>query len=214
MRDTEEFFAIKAIRKSLLIDSDIVEMTQMESNIMQNNNHPNLMKMEYCFQNAHILFFVMKLIQGGELRQQLREKKTFPENVVKFWAVQIIDAVMKLHERDIIHRDLKLENILVDENGYLVIIDYGVSKILDHHEQRTETMTGTMESMAPEQLSGEDYTYSIDWWAVGIMIYELLFGLNPFNLEEEDFNIEEYKEEIQNNELNFEHDGITCTQEV
>ena len=82
---------------------------------------------------------------------------------------------------------------------------------------RTETMTGTMESMAPEQLSGEDYTYSIDWWAVGIMIYELLFGVNPFNLKEEDFNIEEYKEEIQkiqNNGLNFKHDGIKCSKEL
>jgi serine/threonine protein kinase len=86
---------------------------------MQTNDHPNLMKMEYWFQNAHILFFVMKLVQGGELRDLLIEKKTFPEEIVKFYAVQIIDAVKNLHDRDIVHRDLKLENILIDENGYL-----------------------------------------------------------------------------------------------
>ena len=83
----DKFYAIKAIRKSMLIDYDIVEMTKLESYIMQTNDHPNLMKMEHCFQNTNILFFVMDFVQGGELRDFLTEKKTFDEEVVKFYAV-------------------------------------------------------------------------------------------------------------------------------
>ena len=95
----------------------------------------------------------MDFIQGGELRDLLTEKKNFREEVVKFYAVQIIDAVMNLHEREIIHRDLKLENILIDETGYLKIIDFGISKLLDT-EINADTVCGTMENMAPEQQSG------------------------------------------------------------
>jgi len=124
----------------------------MESSIMQQNNHKNLMKMEFWFQNFHILFFVMKYMPGGELRDLLTKEKTFPEDVVKFYAVQIIDAVMNLHARDIVHRDLKLENILVDKNGYLVIIDFGISKLLD--DDLYQTVCGTQEIMAPEIYSG------------------------------------------------------------
>ena len=84
---TDEFYAIKAIRKSMLIDLNIVEMTELESHIMKTNDHPNLMKMEFWFQNASILFFVMKYIKGGELRDLLTEHKKFAEDIVKFYAV-------------------------------------------------------------------------------------------------------------------------------
>ena len=81
---------------------------------MKSNDHPNLIKMHYTFQNTYILFFVMDLIQGGELREILDIENMLPESVVKFYAVQIIDAIAFLHKKDIAHRDLKLENILID----------------------------------------------------------------------------------------------------
>jgi serine/threonine protein kinase len=85
---------------------------------------------------------------------------------------------------------LKLENVLVNQNGYLAIIDFGVSKKLDDNDLLSETLCGSAFQMAPEQLNGEKYTKSVDWWAIGIMLYELLFGYNPFNKEDEDLNME------------------------
>ena len=113
--------------------------------------------METSFQNTYVLFFVMQLVQGGELRGLLNsqlelQKKGLTEETVRFYAVQIIDAVMNMHERGYVHRDLKLENVLVDKNGYLVIIDFGVSKRLDS-ELCMETLVGTKGYMAPELTS-------------------------------------------------------------
>ena len=130
--ETKEFKAIKAIKKSILLYSDesktkMIEMIELEKEIMQTNQHNNVIKMDASFQNQTILFFVMPLIKGGELMSLLNQKKFFEEDIVKFYAVQIIDAIGYLHSLDIIHRDLKPENILVNENGYLVLIDFGIS---------------------------------------------------------------------------------------
>ena len=96
----------------------------------------------------------------------------------------MFDAVRWLHKNNIVHRDLKLENVLIDKNGYLVIIDFGVSKILESDFQ-TDTVVGTADYMAPEVKKGEQYGKSVDWWSVGIMIYEMIFGKSPFSLDEE-----------------------------
>ena len=100
----------------------------------------------------------------------------------------MIDAVGFLHAKDIAHRDLKLENILVDKDGYLKVIDFGISKKFEQSLD-TDTYCGTKEYMAPEILEGNNYNKSVDWWAMGIMLYELLFGKNPFNLQDEDLSV-------------------------
>ena len=123
----------------------------------------------------------MDLIQGGELRELLEIHKNLPERTVKFLAVQIIDAVNFLHQKNIAHRDLKLENVLIDQEGYIHIIDFGISKKIEPNLE-TGTFCGTKEYMAPEILEGQHYNKSVDWWAIGIMLYELIFGCNPFNL--------------------------------
>ena len=158
--------------------------------------------MKQSFQNSSILFFVMQIVQGGELKQLLDEKKMFPENIVKFYAVQLIDAVMDLHKRNLVHRDLKLENVLINQHGYLVIIDFGVSKKLEDN-LKTGTMCGTLGNMAPELFSGGKYDKSIDWWAIGIMLYELLYGNNPFNKDDEDLSNMEFKDKVNNDKLEF-----------
>lgn len=127
---TKQLFAVKSIRKDILIDLNQIESTILEKDILFECDHPFLVGMEYMFQNETRVYFVMPFIRGGELYKIYQQKKRFNEKTVKFYSAQIALAVGYLHSKDIVHRDLKLENILVDQTGYLKIIDYGLAKIL------------------------------------------------------------------------------------
>lgn len=131
------------------------------------------------FHSDYRIHFVMEFVKGGELYKIYQSKKRFNEKVVRFYAAQLVLAIGYLHSKGIVHRDLKLENILVAENGYIKIIDYGLAKILKNNEEAT-SFCGTPEYLAPEMLTKESYDKSVDWWAVGILMYEMLIGVTPF----------------------------------
>ena len=135
--------------------------------------------MDYLFQSPQRLYFVMPFIKGGELYKIFKAQKRLSEEVVKFYAAQIALAVGYLHSKGIMHRDLKLENILVDETGYLKIIDYGLAKTLQEN-QTSKTFCGTPEYLAPEMVMHQGHDFGVDWWALGILIYEMLIGVTPF----------------------------------
>ena len=127
------------------------------------------------------LYFVMPFIEGGELYKILKNEKKFKEDVVVFYAIQLIMAIDYLHNKNIIHRDLKLENIMIDLEGYIKIIDYGLAKKLDETEEdEATTYCGTPEYLAPEMVSRSGHDMSVDWWAIGVLMYEMLFGMTPF----------------------------------
>ena len=142
-------------------------------------DHPNLVGMEFMFHSDYRIHFVMPFVRGGELYKIYQSKKRFNEKVVRFYASQIVLAIGYLHSKGIVHRDLKLENILVDQNGYLKIIDYGLAKILKNNEEAT-SFCGTPEYLAPEIMTKSGYDKAVDWWAVGILMYEMLIGVTPF----------------------------------
>jgi len=139
--------------------------------------HPFIVKMHYVYQKNYRIYFVMDYIGGGELFHHIQLKTRFTENVVRFLAIQLILALGYLHkELNVIYRDLKPENIILDEHGYLKLCDFGLSK----QAEESNTFCGTPEYVSPEMLAGSGHDKNVDWWALGIIIYELLSGIPPF----------------------------------
>ena len=195
---TNEYYAMKSLRKDVLLDNDQVQSTIIEKKILENLNYPFLVGMVWCFQTQERIFFVMPFIQGGELFQLLKSLKKFDENQVKFYAAIIGMSLHYLHNNGIIYRDIKPENILLENDGYLKLVDFGLAKYLKKNE-RTMSFCGTPEYVAPEIISGEGHDANADWWSYGILIYEMLFGIPPFFND----NNEKMFELILNSEVRF-----------
>ena len=168
-KNTGELYAMKAIKKDILIDSDQIKNTVLEKKILQSIKHPFLCKLEFCFQTEDRVYFIINFVRGGELFQHLKNSFIFEENRVKFYAVQIGLALEHLHSKKIIYRDLKPENILMDEEGYLQLADFGMAKVLKENE-KAESFCGTPEYLAPEIITEEGHDHMADWWSYGILM--------------------------------------------
>ena len=178
-KQTKELFAMKSLKKNVLLDEDQVESTLLEKNILQSLDYPFLVGMVFCFQTEERVYFVLPFLQGGELFQHLRKYKYFPEKNVQFYASIIGLSLEYLHKRGIVYRDIKPENILLEKDGYLKLIDFGMAKILKDDE-KTNSFCGTPEYLAPEIITGEGHNRMADWWSYGTLVYEMLFGIPPF----------------------------------
>jgi len=170
---------MKSLRKDVILDYDQVESTKLEKEILMQADHPFLVGMHYVFQTEPKIFFVMRFVRGGELFMHLRNATRFPEERAKFYAVQVALAIGHLHKKHIIYRDLKPENILMDEDGYICLTDFGLAKILTDNAQAF-SFCGTPEYLAPEILNEKGHTFPVDWWALGILTYEMIVGFPPF----------------------------------
>lgn len=195
---TKEIYAMKSLKKDILIEQDQIDNTLLEKEILQTIDHPLLCGLVFCFQTPERIYFVMPFLNGGELFQHLRKFRTFDEEKVRFYGAQIALALHYLHEKGIVYRDLKPENILMDESGYLRLADFGMAKKLKDNE-KAMSFCGTPEYLAPEIITGEGHDKSADWWSFGILIYEMLCGLPPFYVE----NLERMYEMIKTGPLKF-----------
>lgn len=179
LQGTQTLFAIKAMKKHKIVEKKWVDRTALESEILFSNNHPFICGIDYVFQNDSRLYFAMPFIRGGEL-YKIIEQGQLSEAEVKFYAAQLVVAIGHLHSRDIVHRDLKLENILIDEKGNMQIIDFGLAKVLKEKDA-TFTVAGTQTYMAPEILNKTGHNKSVDWWALGVIVYALANRSFPFS---------------------------------
>lgn len=170
---------MKSLRKDVILENDQVESTKLEKEILLKAKHPFFVKMAYIFQTDQKIYFVMNFVRGGELFTHLQNEKRFKEERTKFYAAQIISAIGYLHKKKIIYRDIKPENILMGQDGYLYLADFGLAKEMTNRDYTT-SFCGTPEYLAPEIIQNKGHHHAVDWWSIGILIYEMIVGFPPF----------------------------------
>ncbi|KAK7864094.1 hypothetical protein R5R35_002735 [Gryllus longicercus] len=200
-RNTGEYFAIKALKKGDIIARDEVESLLSEKRIFEVANtmrHPFLVNLFACYQTEGHVCFVMEYAAGGDLMMHIHAD-VFAEPRAVFYAACVVLGLQYLHESRIIYRDLKLDNLLLDTEGYVKIADFGLCKEGMGFGDRTGTFCGTPEFLAPEVLTETSYTRAVDWWGLGVLIFEMLVGESPFPGDDE----EEVFDSIVNDEVRY-----------
>jgi len=193
-RATMNLYAMKIIKKEMVIFNDNIDQILAEKRVLQKTNHPFLLDLKYSFTTCDHLCLVTEFVNGGELyfqlAKELKQGNPFSEDRARFYGAEIICALEYLHKNAIIHRDLKLENILLDKDGHIRIIDFGLCKENIQWNCETRSLIGTPEYRAPEIIVHDYYGKVVDWWAFGIIMCEMLVGKNPFYDEDRDVMFE------------------------
>lgn len=178
---SEELVAVKRMSKERLIKQKQVAHITTEKNILGAINHTFIVNMLSNCKDDIFVYIIMEFVPGGEFFTHLRAQKRLPVDSSRFYAGQVALVFEYLHSLDIIYRDLKPENLLIDRTGYLKVADFGFAK---HVPLRTYTLCGTPEYLAPEVLTGKGHGKAVDWWTLGILIHEMIAGFPPFYSED------------------------------
>merc|ERR1712048_1323738 len=194
-------YAMKILKKKAIMQRNQVEHTQAERKILEALHHPFLMTLRYAFQTETKLYFVLDYYTGGELFFHLKKRRRFREPEARLMVAEVGMALGYLHSLDVIYRDLKPENILLDHTGHICLTDFGLSKDLGPDNEDAHTFCGTPEYLAPEIVMNLGHGKAVDWWAVGILCYELTVGIPPFYSQ----NVNEMYRKIQEAPLLFPH---------
>ena len=167
----ERPFALKSLYKGHMIKHKQVDHIINEKRVLAVCDHPFILRLEAVFTTDHQVHMLLEVALGGELFTHLRQKGKLEERAARFYTAMVASAFVYLHARRIAHRDLKPENLIFDSWGYLKLIDFGFAKTIS---DRTWTLCGTPEYLAPEIISNQGHNVSVDWWTLGILLYEML----------------------------------------
>lgn len=179
-KDTQKIYALKAIRKSYIVSKSEVTHTLAERTVLARVDCPFIVPLKFSFQSPEKLYLVLAFINGGELFYHLQKEGRFDLSRSRFYTAELLCALETLHNLDVIYRDLKPENILLDYQGHIALCDFGLCKLNMKDKDKTDTFCGTPEYLAPELLLGQGYSKAVDWWTLGVLLYEMLTGLPPY----------------------------------
>ncbi|KAI9317301.1 kinase-like domain-containing protein [Dichotomocladium elegans] len=174
---SQSLYAMKVLKKASLVLH--ANQIKTERQILEQIRHPFIVQLYYAFQTPNELRMILEYAVGGELFRYLDQHGRFTESMAVFYAAELVLALSHLHSLGIVYRDLKPENVLLDCSGHVLLTDFGLSKV-SVEEDKANTICGTVEYMAPEVLAGLRYGFTVDWWGLGIFIYDMLVGVPPF----------------------------------
>lgn len=202
-KDTQRIYALKTIRKAHIAQRP-GEITHIlaERTVLALVNNPFIVPLKFSFQNPDKLYLVMSFVNGGELFYHLQREGKFDKDRSRFYAAELLMALEHLHGFNVVYRDLKPENILLDYTGHIALCDFGLCKLNMSETEKTNTFCGTPEYIAPELLESQGYTKTVDWWTLGVLLYEMMTGLPPFY----DENVNTMYQRILTDPLNFPPD--------
>jgi serine/threonine protein kinase len=172
--------ALKQIAKADLSSSKQVGRVHTEKDILSKMNHPLVVKFFGCFQDLENLYIGLEFMPGGDLYGWLAKRVTLNTAETRFYAAEIAAVLFYIHKQGIVYRDLKAENILIGSNGHIKLTDFGLAKKLLPGE-RTFSLCGTPQCMAPEVITKSGHNYEVDWWSFGILLHEMITGHSPFD---------------------------------
>ncbi|KAH3899730.1 related to Serine/threonine-protein kinase YPK2/YKR2 [Saccharomycodes ludwigii] len=200
-KDTNKIYALKAIRKTKFINNKSeIQHILAERTILAMINNPFIVSLKFSFQSKDKLYLVLPFIPGGELFYHLSKCGRFSTARSRFYIAELLCAIEGLHKMDVIYRDLKPENVLLDHQGHIALCDFGLCKLNMKDDSKTNTFCGTSEYLAPELILRESYTKIVDWWTLGVVLYEMLIGQSPYH----DENVSIMYKRILNDPLKFE----------
>ena len=184
-------YAMKVLSKDRIMGQNLLKYAMAERNVLSLSNHPFIVKLNFAFQTSSKLFLILDYCQGGDLSKHLYYEKRFKEQRAKFYLCEVLLALEDLHKRDIIFRDLKPDNVVLDEKGHIKLTDFGLSKEGVFDSQSAKSFCGSIAYLAPEMLKKQGHGKAVDWYLLGVLFYEMLVGIPPF--------FTEHKEEIFHN---------------
>ena len=200
--NTKEKFAMKVLRKERIIAQNLLKYAIAERNVLSLSNHPFIVKLNFAFQTSSKLFLILEYCSNGDLARHLLFEKRFSESRAKFYICEVLLALENLHQRDIIFRDLKPDNVVLDGEGHCKLTDFGLSKEGVGENQSASSFCGSIAYLAPEMLKKQGHGKAVDWYLLGVLLYEMLVGITPFftsrkedifhNIEFEELKIPEF----------------------
>ena len=178
LRKNRQFFAMKEMDKVRIVSKRSVHSVINERSILETLKNPFIVNMCFAFQDRENLYLVMDMMTGGDLRYHIAKQKFFLESQVKFFTACIISGLEYIHDNGVIHRDIKPENLVFDQRGYLRITDFGIARIWN--PENAKDTSGTPGYMAPEVICRQNHTIAVDYFALGVIVYELMTGRRPY----------------------------------
>ena len=201
-KKNKEYYALKEMSKNKIIDKKSEKSINNERVFLSKLRHPFIINMHFAFQDNDNLYLVIDILNGGDLRYHCSRYRKFSEEQTRFFIACIVHTLSYIHMNNVIHRDIKPENLILDDKGYVHITDFGIAK--ENCDDNSSETSGTPGYMAPEVIRGVGHSFSVDYFAIGIIGYEFMMGKRPYNGK----NRKEIKEQMLNRQAKIKRNEI------